>query len=156
MQLLAAQARALVLGDDLVEERPGEVGLVVVGRAPGDVGAGVGHQVFDQLHRPGRGGDRGLGRAPEAQAVSKRLAREADTWPEPAERTAGLIAKLRVGAEAQEGMQAFLEKRAADTDALEAEYERRVKASKVAQAPVNDAAPPLPNDGAKRAKKPKQ
>lgn len=51
---------------------------------------------------------------------------------------------------------AELEKRAADTDALEAEYERRVKASKVAQAPVNDAAPPLPNDGAKRARKPKQ
>jgi methylglutaconyl-CoA hydratase len=49
--------------------------------------------------------------APGAQAASKELAREADTWPEPAERTAALIATLRVGEEAQEGMRAFLEKR---------------------------------------------
>ena len=48
---------------------------------------------------------------PRALAACKLLAREADTWSEPLERTASLIAALRVGEEGQEGMRAFLEKR---------------------------------------------
>jgi len=48
---------------------------------------------------------------PRAQAACKLLAREADQWVDPGERTAGIIAALRVGAEGQEGMRAFLEKR---------------------------------------------
>lgn len=49
---------------------------------------------------------------PEALAVCKTLAREADLWPEPDERTSALIAGLRASDEGQEGMRAFLEKRA--------------------------------------------
>ncbi len=48
---------------------------------------------------------------PAAQAACKQLARQADRWVNPAERTAGIIAGLRVGVEGQEGMLAFLEKR---------------------------------------------
>lgn len=46
-----------------------------------------------------------------ALAACKELAREADQWVDPAERTASIIAALRVGEEGQEGMRAFLEKR---------------------------------------------
>lgn len=48
---------------------------------------------------------------PVALAASKELARFADQWEAPAERTAALIAALRAGPEGQEGMQAFLERR---------------------------------------------
>lgn len=48
---------------------------------------------------------------PRALEACKLLAREADLWPEPQERTAGIIAGLRVREEGQEGMRAFLEKR---------------------------------------------
>ncbi len=49
---------------------------------------------------------------PKALAACKLLAREADLWADPAERTASIIAGLRVGAEGQEGIRAFLAKRA--------------------------------------------
>jgi len=48
---------------------------------------------------------------PNALAACKTLAREADLWSNPTERTAALIAELRTGEEGQEGMRAFLEKR---------------------------------------------
>lgn len=61
--------------------------------------------VADTIQQLLRGG-------PNAQAACKVLGREADLWSDPAERTAGIIAGLRVGAEGQEGMRAFLDKRA--------------------------------------------
>lgn len=47
---------------------------------------------------------------PHALAACKTLAREADQWESPRDRTATMIAQLRTGAEGQGGMRAFLQK----------------------------------------------
>ncbi|MFT5430786.1 MAG: methylglutaconyl-CoA hydratase [Myxococcota bacterium] len=48
---------------------------------------------------------------PQALAACKELAKFADVWEEPAERTTAMIARLRISEEGQEGMRSFLMKR---------------------------------------------
>lgn len=103
----ARQARRLFLGAEVFDAREAErIGLLQQCVAP----AQLDEAVDRSLHWLGKGG-------PQAQKEAKRLAlRVAGMTPESAERldseNAALIARLRVSAEGQEGLNAFLEKRA--------------------------------------------
>lgn len=103
----ARQARRLFLGAEVFDAREAErIGLLQQCVAP----AQLDDAVDRSLHWLGKGG-------PQAQKEAKRLAlRMAGATPESAERidteNAALIARLRVSAEGQEGLKAFLEKRA--------------------------------------------
>ena len=103
----ARQARRLFLGAEVFDAREAErIGLLQQCVAP----AQLDEAVDRSLHWLGKGG-------PQAQKEAKRLAlRVAGMTPESAERldseNAALIARLRVSTEGQEGLNAFLEKRA--------------------------------------------
>ena len=103
----ARQARRLFLGAEVFDAREAErIGLLQQCVAP----AQLDEAVDRSLHWLGKGG-------PQAQKEAKRLAlRVAGTTPESAERldseNAALIARLRVSSEGQEGLNAFLDKRA--------------------------------------------
>ena len=95
-------ARNLFLtGERIGPERAFELGLVHRLVASEDALDAAVSDVVSALLRGG----------PVALGACKILARQADQWTEPSERTASMIASLRVGAEGQEGMRAFLEKR---------------------------------------------
>lgn len=103
----ARQARRLFLGAEVFDAREAErIGLLQQCVAP----AQLDEAVDRSLHWLGKGG-------PQAQKEAKRLAlRVAGMTPESAERldseNAALIARLRVSSEGQEGLNAFLDKRA--------------------------------------------
>lgn len=103
----ARQARRLFLGAEVFDAREAErIGLLQQCVAP----AQLDEAVDRSLHWLGKGG-------PQAQKEAKRLAlRVGGMTPESAERmdteNAALIARLRVSPEGQEGLNAFLEKRA--------------------------------------------
>lgn len=103
----ARQARRLFLGAEVFDAHEAErIGLLQQCVAP----AQLDEAVDRSLHWLGKGG-------PLAQSEAKRLAlRVGGMTPESAERmdteNAALIARLRVSAEGQEGLNAFLEKRA--------------------------------------------
>jgi methylglutaconyl-CoA hydratase len=97
-----SNARHLFLTGERIEgARALQIGLIH-GVAENDLA--LDDQVISTTERLLKGG-------PQALAACKELARKADLWSDPLPRTAALIAKLRVSAEGQEGMLAFLEKR---------------------------------------------